>query len=273
MDETTLKELLIKVAEGEMTPDEASNRLQVLPYENLDYAKIDLNRELRTGHPEVIFCLGKTAEQIAGIIEKMTETEALILGTKATLEQFSEVKRKISRTALAEKNLILSYFDKAKMIVVSTPEKLGFITPDVFGVNAEINGPHIAVITAGTADIPIAEEAAITIELYGGKVNRIYDVGVAGLHRLLDKLEEIRSADVLIVVAGMEGALASVVGGLVSRPVIAVPTSVGYGASMSGLTALFSMLNSCSLGVSVMNIDNGFGAGNLAMMITEKRTK
>lgn len=267
MDESTLKELLKNIADGEITPDEASKRIQVLPYENLDFARIDMHRKLRTGRAEVIFCQGKTPEQIAGIIQKMAETEALILGTKATTEQFEEVLNLIDEGRLAEKGLILSYFKKARMIVVSTRERL----TDIENKRAGFSEPHVAVITAGTADIPIAEEAALTIELYGGKANRIYDVGVAGLHRLLDKVEEIRSADVVIVAAGMEGALTSVVGGLVSRPVIAVPTSVGYGASMGGMTALFAMLNSCSLGVSVMNIDNGFGAGNLAMMIVDPK--
>ena len=266
MDNSKLQDILIKIAEGEITPEEASTRLQTLPYENLDYVKIDMHRKLRTGRAEVIFCLGKSSEQITGIIQKMAETESLIIGTKATQEQFEAVQNNIDSEALGAKGLILTYYNKAKMIVVGTQEYL-----DLTDKKIDTNEPHIAVVTAGTADIPIAEEAAITIELYGHKVNRIYDVGVAGLHRLLDKIEEIRQADVLIVVAGMEGALTSVVGGLVSRPVIAVPTSVGYGTSMGGLTALFSMLNSCSLGVSVMNIDNGFGAGNLATMIVAPR--
>lgn len=266
MNEKNLQDILMQVADGEITPSQASSRIQLLPYENLNYAKIDTHRELRTGRAEVIFCSGKTPEQIAGIIQKMIETETLIIGTKASEEQFRNVLNYIDETKYADKGLILTYYLKAEMIVVSTEEILGLTRKTI-----DIEEPHIAVVTAGTADIPIAEEASIVIELYGQKVNRIYDVGVAGLHRLLDKIEEIRKAEVVIVVAGMEGALASVVGGLVSRPVIAVPTSVGYGASMGGLTALFSMLNSCSLGVSVMNIDNGFGAGNLATMITEKR--
>jgi NCAIR mutase (PurE)-related protein len=217
--------------------------------EALGYANIDLERRERTGYSEVVFCLGKTPEQVAGIMKTMTATEPLIIGTKATRAQYDAVK-----AALTDSDKV-TYHEQAQMIVA--------------GAYAEPNGKRIAVVSGGTADIPIAEEAALTSDAYGFETLRIYDVGVAGLHRLLARVDEIRSADVVVAVAGMEGALASVVAGLVSAPVIAVPTSIGYGASMGGVTALLAMLNSCSLGVGVMNIDNGFGAGHLAAMIAK----
>jgi NCAIR mutase (PurE)-related protein len=264
VDRNTLSELLNKVASGEVLPFEAMERLKILPYEDLDFAKIDLHRELRTGRPEVVFCLGKTPEQVAKIVEKLSETAGQVLGTKASFEQYQAVATRllgvegaVDETCFRDTpNGKIRYDQKSRMIVF---RKKDYKPPAPHG--------RIAVVTGGTADVPIAEEAALTAELYGHDVDRIYDVGVAGIHRLLDKVEQIRKADVVIAIAGMEGALASVLGGLVERPVIAVPTSVGYGASMGGLTALLAMLNSCSLGVSVMNIDNGFGAGHLASMI------
>jgi NCAIR mutase (PurE)-related protein len=221
--------------------------------EALGYANIDFERRERTGYSEVVFCLGKTPEQVVGIMKTMAETEPLIIGTKATAEQYDAVKAALP-AAGGDK---IRYHEQAQMILV--------------GEYAEPNGKRIAVVSGGTADIPIAEEAALTADAYGFETLRIYDVGVAGLHRLLTRVPEIRSADAVVAVAGMEGALASVVAGLVSVPVIAVPTSIGYGASMGGVTALLAMLNSCSLGVGVMNIDNGFGAGHLAAMIANKK--
>lgn len=242
----TIQNLLHEVADGSITPDEAVNKIKTLPYEDLDYAKVDKHREIRTGYPEVIFCLGKTPEQIAGIIKSLKGDANLIIGTKASPEQFAVVRESIPEA---------EYHEVPRIISVGKAD------------TKKSSGKKIAVVAAGTADMPISEEAAITAELYGEKVERFYDVGVAGIHRLTENLPQIREANVIIVVAGMEGALASVVGGLVDKPVIAVPTSVGYGSSMGGMAALFSMLNSCSLGVSVMNIDNGFGAAHLASII------
>ena len=221
------------------------DQLANLPYEELGFAKLDHHRALRRGFPEVVFGPGKTAEQIALIVERLASSNDKVLVTKVAEECFNAVHQ---HTPDAE------YHAVARAITVNTAKdtvlRLG-----------------IMVLSGGTADIPIAEEAALTAELMGNEVERSYDVGVAGVHRLLDHLPRLRQAKVLVVVAGMEGALPSVVSGLVSTPVIAVPTSVGYGASFSGLTALLTMLNSCSAGVSVVNIDNGFGAGYLAALI------
>ena len=249
------------VASGEISPARAAERLRMQPYDDIDFAKIDTNRQLRTGHGEVIFGIGKTPEQTALIMKRMAESEALslpIIATKSGPAHYEAVRTTLGSDLLKERGLKLEYYEQAKLIVIKAD-----------GSTPEPQGRRIAVVSAGTADIPIAEEAAITIGLYGHNVARIYDVGVAGLHRLLDKLDEIRACSVIVVVAGMEGALASVVAGLVSVPVIAVPTSVGYGVTLDGLTPLFAMLGGCSLGVGVMNIDNGFGAGHLASIILE----
>lgn len=253
MKTEVLQKLLEDVAKGKITPSDAAGKLKTLPYEDLDYAKIDRHRELRTGFPEVVFCLGKTSAQVAGIMENMNGDANLIMGTKATLEQYEAVKERIPEAVFNEVAGIISVGESKNKLQSSK--------------NKSIKNKKIAVVSAGTADMPIAEEAAVTAGLYGEEVERFFDVGVAGIHRLTENLPKIREANVIIVVAGMEGALASVVGGLVDKPVIAVPTSVGYGANLGGMTALFSMLNSCSLGVSVMNIDNGFGAGHLASII------
>jgi NCAIR mutase (PurE)-related protein len=248
MREETLKNLLMHVAEGDISPADAVEQIKTLPYEDLDYAKIDHHRELRTGYPEVVFCLGKTESQVAGIMARLSDRADLIMGTKASGEQFNAVRELIPEAR---------YYEVPRIIAVGQSKAVSDDKPI----------KKVAIVTAGTADMPIAEEAAVTAELYGEKVDRFYDVGVAGIHRLTENLPKIREANVIIVVAGMEGALASVLGGLVDKPVIAVPTSVGYGANLGGLTALLAMLNSCSLGVSVMNIDNGFGAGHLASII------
>jgi NCAIR mutase (PurE)-related protein len=226
--------------------------------EALGYANIDLERKARTGYSEVVFCLGKTSEQVAGIMQKLAETESLIIGTKASEEQYEAVRLAFTPAWGGRAACDVKYYKEAKLIIIGKTD-----TQKPKG--------RIAVVSGGTADIPIADEAALTVEAYGFEALRVYDVGVAGIHRLLARTDEIRSADVVIAVAGMEGALASVVAGLVSVPVIAVPTSIGYGASFGGVTALLSMLNSCSLGVAVMNIDNGFGAGHLAAMIADKK--
>ena len=252
MKTETIQKLLRDIADGKITPDEAAEHIKTLPYEDLDYAKIDRHREIRTGYPEVVFCLGKTSEQVVGIMVGMMGDANLIMGTKADKEQYQAVKAQIPQAR---------YYEVPKIIAIGGNQSEGRDN-DIPKSNKKV-----AIVSAGTADMPIAEEAAVTAQLYGEEVEKFFDVGVAGIHRLMDNLPRIREANVVIVVAGMEGALASVVGGLVDKPVIAVPTSIGYGTGMGGMTALFSMLNSCSLGVSVMNIDNGFGAGHLASII------
>jgi len=237
------KEILEKVASGEMTVEEAELQLKMKPFVDLGFAKPDLHRGLRQGVPEVIYGEGKTPEHIDKITSSLMEGgQKTVLITRLSPEKAAELKTPIK------------YYDVARIGVAGIiPE------PTAKGT--------IVVATGGTSDLPVAEEAAVTAELLGNKVNRVYDVGVSGLHRLLSHKEELMSASVVIAVAGMEGALASVVGGLVDCPVIAVPTSVGYGASFEGLTALLAMMNSCASGVTVVNIDNGFGAGYSASMI------
>ena len=240
-----IEKLLKEIKAGTRTIEEAMEVLRTFPYTDLGFARIDHHREIRTGYPEIVYCAGKTIIQVREIFRVMIEKENNIMGTRANQEMYEAVKSICSEAV---------WFNEARIISIQKkkPEKpVG----------------RIAVITAGTSDIPVAEEAAVTAELLGNDVLRIYDAGVAGIHRLVDKLPDIRSCRVIIVIAGMEGALASVVGGLVDKPVIAVPTSVGYGASFGGISALLAMLTSCSSGVTVVNIDNGFGAGFSASMI------
>ena len=237
------REILDKVASGEMSPEEAELQLKMKPFVDLGFAKPDLHRGLRQGVPEVIFGEGKTPEQIDAI------TASLLEGGQGTV-----LITRLSAEKAAALTTPIKYYDAARIGAAGViPE------PSTKGT--------IVVACAGTSDLPVAEEAAVTAELLGNKVNRVYDVGVSGLHRLLAHKEDLMSASVVIAVAGMEGALASVIGGLVDCPVIAVPTSVGYGASFEGLTALLAMMNSCASGVTVVNIDNGFGAGYSASMI------
>lgn len=245
LDEQRLRELLQNIKNGSMGISEGVNILKDMPFTDLGYANIDNYRELRVGYPEVIYGAGKTIEQIKGIVCSMLTKGSNILITRVKREVYDVVHEIYSDA---------EYFEAARIIFIKRE-------------NIEETQSYIAVVTAGTSDIPVAEEAAVTASVFGNKVERIYDVGVAGIHRLFAKLELIRGAKVIIVIAGMEGALASVVGGLVDKPVIAVPTSVGYGSNFGGLSALLSMLNSCSGGVSVVNIDNGFGAGYLGSMI------
>lgn len=242
-----LKDLLEQVKAGEIQVDSAVEKLKDLPFKDMGFAKIDNHREIRTGYPEVIFSSGKTVEQVKKIIEFMLTKENNILATRATEEMYQAVLS-ICPTA--------QYNPMARTITVQ---------------KKKIKGPstYISVVTAGTSDIPVAEEAAVTAEIFGNKVRRVFDVGVAGIHRLYENIDTIREARVIVVVAGMEGALPSIVGGLVDKPVISVPTSVGYGASFHGLSALLGMLTSCASGISVVNIDNGFGAGYLASMINK----
>ena len=237
------KEILEKVVSGEMTVEEAELQLKMKPFVDLGFAKPDLHRGLRQGVPEVIYGEGKTPEHIDKITMSLMEGgQKTVLITRLSPEKAAELKTPIK------------YYDVARIGVAGIiPE------PTAKGT--------IVVATGGTSDLPVAEEAAVTAELLGNRVNRVYDVGVSGLHRLLSHKEELMSASVIVAVAGMEGALASVIGGLVDCPVIAVPTSVGYGASFEGLTALLAMMNSCASGVTVVNIDNGFGAGYSASMI------
>lgn len=264
MDNIHLRHLLRAVADGEMTPEDAEKSLQTLPFEDLDFVNIDNHRSLRTGYPEVVFCQGKTEEQVGVIMARLSLSNNAILGTRASRAQYDAVCRHLDREGAPDAEAV--YHEAARIIVVQRP----LDESELYAISRR---KTIAVVTAGTADIPVAEEAAITAETLGNAVDRIYDVGVAGIHRLFANLEKIRAANVVIVVAGMEGALASVVGGLIDKPVIAVPTSIGYGANLGGLSALLSMLNSCANGVGIVNIDNGFGAGYLASSINRINTE
>lgn len=245
-----IRKLLEQVKAGEVSPEDAESYLRRQPYEEYGFAKLDTHREVRSGFPEVIFCSGKPDEYLVQIYESMYQANGEVFGTRATEEQYILVKKVLPQIKYDAVSRILKY---------EKPEK-------------ERKG-NVVVCTAGTADIPVAEEAAQTAEYFGSRVERIYDVGVSGLHRLLAKLEDIQKANCVVAVAGMEGALASVIGGLVSRPVIAVPTSVGYGASMNGLSALLTMINSCANGIAVVNIDNGYGAGYMATQINRLATE
>jgi NCAIR mutase (PurE)-related protein len=245
MDREALRIFLEKIRDGGITIEEGIAGLKDLYYTDLGCAKLDNHRELRVGYPEVIYCPGKTADQVKTVVRAMLKRNSNILATKADEDVFMAV-RGICPDAV--------YHRTARAITIRMKE-------------IEVPDSYIAVVTAGTSDLPVAEEAAVTAEFFGNRVERIADVGVAGIHRLFDNMEMIREARVIIVVAGMEGALPSIIGGLVDKPVIAVPTSVGYGASFQGLAALLTMLNSCASGVCVVNIDNGYGAGYMAGMI------
>jgi NCAIR mutase (PurE)-related protein len=249
MDNKKLEKLIRDVRNGRLSEKKALESLRHLPFRDLGFANIDNHRQLRRGAPEVIFCQGKTPLQAAKIFSAMSGV-GLVMATRASLEHYKAVK-KMNPGAV--------YNPVARIISNHKPA-------------LSKNAQYIAVVSAGTSDIPVAEEAALTAELLGSRVVRLWDIGVAGIHRLLDKRETLQKAQVVVAVAGMEGALPSVVSGLVACPVIAVPTSVGYGASFGGLTALLAMLNSCSPGVAVVNIDNGFGAGYLAWMISKGKS-
>ncbi len=246
MDRAAVERLLRDLKGGKVTVKEAMEALRALPYEDLGFAKVDTHRELRRGIPEAVYCPGKTTEQIVSIVKHMVSSKSLALATRASPEVFERIEATLDGVPVV-------YHEKARMVVA--------------GKTPAAKRGHILVVTAGTSDIPVAEEAAVTAEVLGNRVTRLYDVGVAGIHRVLDQRELLQGAKVVVVVAGMEGALPSVVAGLVDVPVIAVPTSVGYGASFDGLAALLGMMNACSPGVAVVNIDNGFGAGYLASTI------
>lgn len=237
-----MEHLLSQVRDNHVDVKEALDKLRTLPFEDLGFAKIDHHRDLRLGFPEVIYAPGKTHEQLTHIAKEMFKSSSKVLITRADASAYSAVKQVLPEA---------SYSEIARTIVLKRGE---YTTPV----------PGVLVLAAGTGDLPVAEEAAVTAELMGNRVKRLWDVGVAGLHRLLEHMPTLQEAKVVVAVAGMEGALPSLVGGLVSAPVIAVPTSVGYGASFQGLAALLAMLNACSPGIAVVNIDNGFGAGYMA---------
>ena len=245
-----VKKMLEEVRQGRISTEEAERMLKNLPYEDLGYAKLDLHRGLRSGFPETVFCQGKPDACLAEIFEALYRANGEVLGTRATEEQYELVRARLPRITYDPISRLLKIEKEGK-------EKKGLI----------------AVCTGGTADIPVAEEAAGTAEFFGCRVERFYDVGVAGIHRLLSKREQIVKANCVIAVAGMEGALGTAVAGLVENPVIAVPTSVGYGASFHGLSALLTMVNSCANGISVVNIDNGYGAAYLAAQINRLAVK
>ncbi len=249
MDKSKIIKLLESLERGELSRDEVAGQLSMQGMDSLGYAVIDTDRSSRTGIPEVIYSAGKTPQQVAEISARMNERGIPVLATRAEPEVFEAVREKIPGAV---------YYEMAKAIVYQPREP-------------EISKGYIAVVSAGTSDMPVSEEAAITAEFLGNRVERIYDVGVAGIHRLFHRIELIRGASVVIVAAGMEGALASVIGGMVDIPVIGIPCSTGYGANFGGVSALLSMLNSCAAGVSVVNIDNGFGAACQAHLINKSK--
>lgn len=238
------REILKKVQVGEMSIEEAEQFFRRQPFEEMGYAKLDTHRKIRSGFAEVIFCSGKVDEHLLKIFGRLYEQDQEVFGTRATQEQYEIIRKEYPQAV---------YDPISRIIKIEKADK--------------VRKGMVAVCTAGTADIPVAEEAAQTAEYFGTAVERIYDVGVSGLHRLLSRIDTIQKANCVVAAAGMEGALASVIGGLVDKPVIAVPTSVGYGASMHGLSALLTMINSCANGIAVVNIDNGYGAGYMAAQI------
>ena len=252
MKDEDIRELLRQYKEGSIQEEAVMQRMRDIPFEDMGFAEVDHHREMRQGFPEVIYAEGKTKEQVLSILQSLyRNSNGNLMATRASREKYEFVKKQMPEMEYDEAARII-YLERDKTILRDEER-------------------YILVVTAGTSDIPVAEEARLTAWLWGNRVKTCYDCGVAGIHRLFAHLEEIRSANVIIVIAGMEGALASVVGGLTDKPVIAVPTSIGYGASFHGLSALLSMLNSCASGVSVVNIDNGFGAGVLASKINKMR--
>ena len=245
MNSRNLKNLLISIKNKEISIEDALAKMNMMPFEDLGFAKIDTHRELRKGFPEVVLCQGKSIDQIRKILKRHIQHSKTVMATRANQNVFDSIKNEFSD---------IKYFEQARIILLGKKKQ-------------PKHDRYILVITAGSADIPVAEEAAITADIMGNIVERLYDCGVAGVHRLLYNKHKIFRANVLIIVAGMDGALPSLVGGLVNKPVIAVPASVGYGASFGGVSALLTMLNSCAPGISVVNIDNGFGAGYQANII------
>jgi len=245
MERDKIRELLENVQSGKVKIEDALGKLKSLPYEDLGYALVDNHRALRKGYPEAVFCQGKTIDQIKGIIDKLSETNESLIATRAEMNVYE---------ALSQVRDDITYCEAARFMMIGKKRK-------------PLTEKEILVVTAGTSDIPVAEEAALTAEAMGNRVSRLFDVGIAGVHRLFGNIDRIFSANVIITAAGMDGALPGLIGGLVDRPVIAVPTSVGYGSSFGGISALLTMLNSCATGVAVVNIDNGFGAGYMAHTI------
>lgn len=248
MKKEQLYHLLTEVSQKKMSVDDAVSKLKRLPFEDLGFARVDCHRELRIGYPEVIFCQGKKHSQVIDIASRLAGSGSAVVATRASEELYNELSLEIKGA---------EYFSDARIIAVNGDTVSGD------------RGP-VLVISAGTSDMPIAEEAAVTAELSGCRVERMYDCGVAGIHRLFSGMDKIEGADVIIAVAGMDGALPSIIGGIAGKPVVAVPTSIGYGAAFGGLAPLLTMLNSCAPGVSVVNIDNGFGAGYLAALICRR---
>jgi NCAIR mutase (PurE)-related protein len=248
MSDDRIRDLLSQVHDGTVSIEDALEKLRVYPFQDLSFARVDSHRELRCGFPEVIYCGGKTPSEVAQISVAILETSDRLLATRADIEQLRAVEAEIPSA---------QFHERARCITVE-PE------------NGIEHSGRVLILSAGTSDAPVAEEARVTAEIMGSNIETVYDAGIAGIHRLLSKTESIRAANVIVVVAGMEGALASVVGGLAHVPVIAVPTSVGYGASFGGIAPLLTMINSCAAGVSVVNIDNGFGAGYLAAVINRQ---
>ena len=244
------REVLTKLKQGEISIEEAEQFFRRQPFEEMGYAKLDMHRKVRSGFAEVIYCSGKADEHLLHIFERLYEQDGEVFGTRASQHQYELIRERFPRVQYDPISRIIKIEKKNKKLV-----------------------GRISVCSAGTADIPVAEEAAQTAEYFGTKVERMYDVGVSGIHRLLSQLDVIQEANCVVAVAGMEGALASVLGGLVDKPVIAVPTSVGYGASMNGLSALLTMINSCANGIAVVNIDNGYGAGYIATQINRLAVK
>lgn len=251
MDVDRLRQLLADVQAGRVGVDQALDRLRALPYENLGYARLDVHRALRQGLPEVVFCQGKTVEQAVAILERLWQHHDRVLATRVSDEMAAAIQARLPEARYDPTSRLLALL---RMELPPPPD----------------DAPYALILSAGTSDLPVAEEAAQTLEFLGSRVERAYDVGVAGLHRLLDQADRLFEASVVVSVAGMEGALTSVVAGLVACPVIGVPTSVGYGANFGGLAPLLSMLNSCAPGVAVVNIDNGFGAGLYAHLIVRQ---
>jgi NCAIR mutase (PurE)-related protein len=251
MDTNKLRHLLTEVQAGQVSVEQALDRLRDLPYDDIGYARLDVHRSLRQGLPEVVFCQNKTIEQATGILERLWQHHERVLATRVSSEMAAGIQARLPDAR---------YDSTSRLLSLARSE----LPPP-----AE-DAPYVLVVSGGTSDLPVAEEAAQTVEFLGSRAERAYDVGVAGVHRLLDERERLFGADVVISVAGMEGALTSVVGGLVACPVVGVPTSVGYGANFAGLSALLAMLNSCAPGVAVVNIDNGFGAGVYAHLILRR---
>jgi len=254
MDSNKIKILLQDVQNGQINIDQALDKLRTLPFEDIGHTRIDFHRELRVGMPEVVFCQNKTDEQAVSILKKLWDNHDRVLATRVSVEMAKEIIEKIPGA---------NYKTDSRLITLAKNEL----------AKPEETSPFVFIVTAGTSDIPVAEEAAQTLEFFGSRVERAYDVGVAGIHRILSETERLYKADVVISIAGMEGALTSVVAGLVSCPVIGLPTSVGYGASFDGLAPLLTMLNSCATGVAVVNIDNGFGAAVYAHLILKRIIK